>query len=65
MTKITERMIRAMPYEVRIQHYNREKDEMFRKNQGVPARELQRLHEELVKKWKVEHAEAKLGRNHI
>ena len=53
MTKITERMIRAMPYEVRIQHYNREKDEMFRENQGVPARELQRLHEELVKKWKV------------
>ena len=51
--KITERMIRAMPYEVRIQHYNREKDEMFQKNQGVPARELQRMHEELVKKWKV------------
>jgi len=53
MTKITERMIRAMPYEIRLQHYNREKDEMFQKNQGVSARELQRLHEELIKKWKV------------
>ena len=53
MTKITERMIRAMPYEVRLQHYNQEKDEMFRKNAGVSARELQRLHEELIKKWKV------------
>lgn len=50
MTKLTERAIRAMPYEVRIQHYNREKDEMFRKNQGLPARELQKMHDDLVKK---------------
>jgi len=53
MKKLTERAIRAIPYEVRIQHYNREKDEMFRQNQGLPASELQKLHEELVKKWKV------------
>ena len=53
MTKLTERAIRAMPYEIRIQHYNREKDEMFRRNQGKSAAELQRLHDELVKKWKV------------
>ena len=46
MTKLTERAIRAMPYEIRIQHYNREKDELFSKNSGLPARELQKLHDD-------------------
>ena len=53
MTKLTERAIRAMPYETLIQHYNREKDEMLRQNQGLPARELQLKIEALIKKWKV------------
>ena len=53
MTKLTERAIRAMPYETRIQHYNREKDELFNKLRGLPAREFEKAHEELRKKWKV------------
>ena len=53
MTKLTERAIRAMPYEIRIQHYNREKDELLRKMTHIPAAELQSRLEELVKKWKV------------
>lgn len=53
MTKITERAIRAMPYELRIQHYNREKNEMFQKLRGLPAREFEKAHEELRKKWDV------------
>ena len=53
MTKITERMIRAMPYESRIIHYNREKDDLFHSIKDMPASEVQRMHEELVKKWGV------------
>ena len=50
---LSERAIRNMPYESRIQHYNREKDELFRNNAGLPAHELAKLHNELVKKWNV------------
>ena len=50
---ISQRAIRAMPYESRIIHYNREKDEMFRRNAGLPASELQRMHDELTRKWDV------------
>ena len=50
---LSERAIRAMPYEVRIQHYNREKDALLRNSMGLPAHDLARRHEELVKKWGV------------
>ena len=50
---LSARAIRAMPYESRIQHYSREKDEMFYKNRGMPAWKLSELHEELRKKWNV------------
>ena len=50
---LSERAIRAMPYESRIQHYNREKDALFRNSIGLPAHELAEKHEALVKKWGV------------
>ena len=52
-TPLSERAIRAMPYESRIIHYNREKDELFNSIRDMPASEVQRRHEELVKKWGV------------
>ena len=51
--KITERTIRAMPYESRIKHYEREKNELFMKNKHLPAKELQEMHDKLIKKWNV------------
>ena len=42
-----------MPYELRIQHYNKEKNEMFQKLRGLPAREFEKAHEKLRKKWDV------------
>ena len=50
---MSERAIRAMPYESRIIHYNREKDDLFNSIKDMPASEVQRRHEELVKKWGV------------
>lgn len=50
---LSERAIRAMPYESRILHYNREKDELLRNYAGLPARELAERHEALIKKWGV------------
>ena len=52
-TPLSERAIRAMPYESRILHYSREKDDLFRSIKDLPASEVQRMHEELVKKWNV------------
>lgn len=51
--KITERAIRAMPYETRLKHYEREKNELFFKIKSMPAAEVQKMHEALIKKWKV------------
>lgn len=51
--KITERAIRAMPYDARLKHYEREKNELFMKISNMPAAEVQKKHEELVKKWRV------------
>lgn len=50
---LSDRAIRAMPYESRIIHYNREKDDLFHSIKDMPASEVQRMHEELVKKWGV------------
>ena len=50
---LSDRAIRALPYESRIQHYNREKTEMFAKYSGLPAWKFQEMHEELRKKWDV------------
>lgn len=52
-TPLSDRAIRAMPYESRIIHYNREKDELFRNIKDLPASEVSRLHEDLAKKWGV------------
>lgn len=53
MVKISERAIRAMPYHIREEHYNKEKNEMLKNNLGASPRELQRLLDELIKKWGV------------
>lgn len=50
---LSERAIRALPYESRILYYNREKDELLRNHAGLPARELAERHEALIKKWGV------------
>lgn len=52
-TPLSDRAIRAMPYESRILHYSREKDNLFQSIKDLPASEVQRRHEELVKKWNV------------
>lgn len=51
--KISDRMIRAMPYESRLKHYDREKNELFMKKSDVSAAELAKAHEELARKWMV------------
>lgn len=50
---ISERAIRAMPYEVRLRNYEREKNAMFSKIAGLPASEVAKAHADLAKKWGV------------
>ena len=50
---ISDRMIRAMPYEVRIKHYEREKNDLFYKIANMPASQVAKAHAELAEKWKV------------
>ncbi len=51
--ELNERAIRAMPYDLRIRNYEREKDRMFSRIAGLPAEEVSRMHRELAEKWKV------------
>ena len=51
--KLTDRAIRAMPYESRLRHYEMEKAQMFDRISHLPAAEVARLHEELAKKWRI------------
>ena len=53
MTKINEQAIKAMPYEVRLRHYEREKNELFYKISHLSAAEVQEKHNELIRKWRV------------
>ena len=53
MKKISERAIRAMPYETRLRNYEREKNAMFNKIAGLPASEVAQKHADLAKKWGV------------
>lgn len=51
--KITERAIRAMPYELRLKHYEKEKNELFFKLTHLSPREVQEKHQEIIKKWRI------------
>ena len=49
--KMSKAAIKAMPYQERLRRYHAEKDEMFRRFRNCSAEELQRKHDELIRKW--------------
>jgi len=51
--KISDRAIRAMPYETRLKHYEKEKAELFYQIKDMTASEVAEKHAALAKKWKV------------
>ena len=53
MTKITERMIRAMSPQSREARYNQEKNELYRNNMDKPAAWLEEERRKLQKKWRL------------
>ena len=53
MPRITERTIRAMPYDTRLRLYEKEKNEMFERLRGASARDMEEAHKKLDQKWKV------------
>lgn len=53
MIKISERAIRAMPYESRLKNYEREKDKLFYEIRNMSAAEVAEAHKKLAEKWKV------------
>ena len=50
---LPKHLIHSLPYEERLKGYEREKDELFYKIVSLPAEEVQRRHQELIKKWKI------------
>lgn len=48
---LTERAIRSMPYELRLEYYEREKNKMFSQIKDLPAADVADAHRELAKKW--------------
>ena len=53
MTALTDRAIRAMPYESRLRHYTQEKNELFDQIAHMTAEEVRKAHEDLARKWKI------------
>lgn len=51
--KITDRTIRAMLYDTRLRHYEREKNDLFYKIASMSAAEVAKAHADLAKKWRV------------
>lgn len=49
--KIPKESKRGMSYEERIRGYEREKNELFYKIASMPAAEVAKAHEALIKKW--------------
>lgn len=49
----SDKAVRVMSYETRLARYNQEKDELFQTYTGVSAAELQRLHDDLIRKWRL------------
>jgi hypothetical protein len=52
-TTISERAIRAMPYETRLRFYEREKDELFLRISNMSTAEIAKAHSDLARKWMV------------
>lgn len=50
---ISDRAIRAMPYESRLKNYEKEKDELFSRIRNMSAEDVSKAHQELAKKWRV------------
>ena len=50
---INRAAIRAMSYQARLRHYEREKNDLFFQIRDLPACEVARRHEELARKWMV------------
>ena len=50
---LSERAIRAMPYELRLQNYEREKDDLFMQIRDLPAEKVAEAHRALAEKWKL------------
>lgn len=50
---LSERAIRAMPYELRLQNYEREKNDLFMQIRDLPADKVSEAHKALVEKWKL------------
>lgn len=42
-----------MPYELRLQNYEREKDALFMQIRDMPAAEVAEAHRALAEKWKL------------
>ena len=51
--KLTARAIRAMPYVIRLQHYNEEKNVLFSKLQNMTQAEKDAATRDLARKWMV------------
>lgn len=51
--KLTTRAIRAMPYAIRLHHYNEEKNVLFFRFQNMTQTEKDAATRELARKWKV------------
>ena len=50
---LSERAIRSIPYELRLQNYEREKNDLFMQIRDLPAEEVAEAHKALVEKWKL------------
>ena len=50
---LSDRAIRAMPYELRLRNYEREKNELFMQIRDLPAHAVAEAHRELAEKWRV------------
>lgn len=50
---LSERAIRAMPYESRVKQYEREKAELFYKIRDMSASEVAEAHRKLAEKWRM------------
>lgn len=51
--KLTARSIRAMPYAIRLQHYHKEKEDLFYRIQTMTPAEIDAATRELARKWRV------------
>ena len=51
--KLPKHLIHSLPYDERLRGYEREKNDLFYSIRDMSAEEVQRRHNELIKKWGV------------